>query len=278
MDTKAMNVYKTDNYRKFKKLLDNREVSPQRVGLISRSIQNVGYIPSPIIVNEKLEVIDGQGRLAACEKLKLPVYYVVVNGIGIKECRSMNLHQSNWTVKDFIHSYASGGDENYINLRNLMKEFEKSLGANVLYSIAYGKVYHTAGAVSEIVKSGKLVFLQKEYERARRMCDYLTEFTPIFNRIGGRKDLYYGAVRFMLTIKGCEAGTLKTRVFRRQASLFPVANMDQALTNLEECYNFRSGTKIYFATEYKKWLDEREKSLRKNEYDTAYENMKAVGE
>ena len=32
------------------------------------------------------------------------------------------------------------------------------LGANVLYSIAYGKVYHTAGAVSEIVKSGKLVF------------------------------------------------------------------------------------------------------------------------
>lgn len=278
MDNKKMNVYMTDNYKKFKKMLDNREVSNQRIQLIVRSINKVGYIPSPIIVNEKLEVIDGQGRLAAAEKLGLPVYYIVVSGIGIEECRAMNLHQSNWTVKDFIHSYSAGGDENYINLRNLMKEYEKNLGANVLYSVAYGQVYHTAGAVSEIVKSGKLVFPQKDYEKARKLCDYMVEFAPIFNRIGGRKDLYYGAVRFALACDGCDRNTLKARVFRRQAVLIPVANMDQALTGLEECFNFRSASKIYFATEYKKWLDERERSQRNNEFETAYEKRKAVGE
>ena len=68
MDKKVMNVYSTENYRRFKKLLDNREVTPQRVNQIMKSIRDVGYIVSPIIVNEKYEVIDGQGRLAAAEQ------------------------------------------------------------------------------------------------------------------------------------------------------------------------------------------------------------------
>lgn len=255
MDKKTTNVYETTNYRKFKKMLDNREVSPNRVQKIVKSIDQVGYVMSPIIVNEKMEVIDGQGRLAAAERLGLPVYYVVAPGIGIEECRAMNLNQSNWNIKDFVNSYSAGGNINYINLTNLMKEFEKTLGVNTLYAIAYGDVYHSAGGVGERIRSGLLMFDSAEYVSARKLCNYLTEFAPIVNRIGGRKELYFGAIRFMVTCDGCDRKALKERVVKRQTSLLPVANMEQALDMLGDCYNFRCAKKIYFSTEFKKWLD-----------------------
>lgn len=45
MDKKTANVYETTNYRKFKKMLDNRDVSPNRVQKIVKSIDqgSVGY-------------------------------------------------------------------------------------------------------------------------------------------------------------------------------------------------------------------------------------------
>lgn len=263
MDSKFANVYKTDNYKKFKKMLDNREVSKQRITSIIRSIEAVGYIPSPIIVNEKFEVIDGQGRLAAAEQKKLPVYYVMVKGIGIDECRAMNLHQSNWTVKDFIHSYAASGNQNYINQLNLLKEFEKTLGANTLYSIGYGKYFHSAGILADVMKSGKLEFNEKEYEKARQLCTYLCEFSKIMERIGGRKDIFYGALRYMLTVPGCDKDALKKRVHRNQASLIPAANIEQALMCLEDCYNFHMAKKVYFASEYRKLQDKQNLERRK---------------
>ena len=66
-------VKSTTKYKIFKKLLANREVTQTRVNNIIDSIQRVGYVTSPIIVNEKMEIIDGQGRLEALQELNLPV-------------------------------------------------------------------------------------------------------------------------------------------------------------------------------------------------------------
>ncbi|WP_299997811.1 ParB N-terminal domain-containing protein, partial [uncultured Clostridium sp.] len=70
---KQKTIQNTKDYLIFKKLEGNRPVVNRRVNKIIASIQNVGYITSPLIVNEKMEVIDGQGRLEALEQLKMPV-------------------------------------------------------------------------------------------------------------------------------------------------------------------------------------------------------------
>ena len=64
-------VKSTKNYEMFQKLEGNRPVLERRINKIIASINNVGYITSPIIVNDKYEVIDGQGRLEALKQLKL---------------------------------------------------------------------------------------------------------------------------------------------------------------------------------------------------------------
>lgn len=93
-------IFVTDDYSVFKLMNGNRSFDHKRA--IVNSVKRVGHIPSPIICNEKMEVVDGQGRLAAFKELKLPVYYIVIQGLGIEECISMNISQSNWTTLDYI--------------------------------------------------------------------------------------------------------------------------------------------------------------------------------
>ena len=62
-------ILETTDYGMFKPLLGNRDRKSE--SKIIDSIQRVGYIISPLIVNEKMEVIDGQNRLAALESLTM---------------------------------------------------------------------------------------------------------------------------------------------------------------------------------------------------------------
>ena len=61
-------VYRTEDLSIFKTLKGNREVKENRKQTLIESIDKHGYITNPIIVNERFEVIDGQGRLAACKE------------------------------------------------------------------------------------------------------------------------------------------------------------------------------------------------------------------
>ena len=123
MDKTIGKIYITDDYDKFKKLTGNRDVKGTKK--IVASIKSVGYVLSPILVNENFEVVDGQNRLEALKQLELPVPYIIQNGIGIEECRHLNIGQSNWNTTQFIRSYAESGNESYIRLLDLINDFSK---------------------------------------------------------------------------------------------------------------------------------------------------------
>lgn len=131
VEDKFMNIsgkiYSTTDYSLFRTLEGNRSVSDGRIKKIISSINAVGYIQSPIVVNENMEVIDGQGRLAALKKLKMPIEYVVSPGAGIKECISMNINAENWKMGDYIDSFADRGYDSYIRLRDLMTSYKVPL-------------------------------------------------------------------------------------------------------------------------------------------------------
>ena len=85
---KINTVNRTTDYSLFKRLEGNRNVLEIRVKRITASIKKVGWIQNPVIVNEKMEVIEGQGRLEALKRLGMPVDYIIVPGIGLDECGS----------------------------------------------------------------------------------------------------------------------------------------------------------------------------------------------
>lgn len=269
MNEKITNVYKTDNLRKFRFLLDNRQITEKRVNSIIKSINDNGYLISPIITNEKYEIIDGQGRFKAATKLGLPIYYMVIPGIGIKECRAMNFCNSNWKMSDFIYSYSQDGMPSYINLRNMMNAYEKILGANTIYSIATNTYCSWGGSKGkQTITNGNLEFNQSQYEDGMIICKYLSEFAPLINEIGGRKEFYYTAIKWaFLATNGkkklIDANLLLKKAYRYKEELKPCAEVMQALVVMEGIYNKRNKEKVFFVDSYREYMNKNAVASRK---------------
>ncbi len=186
MDTIINKVHLTDEYGKFKKLQGNRAVDEMRVAKIRESVDKVGFVNGPIIVNERLEVIDGQGRLELCKQNSIPIPYIVIDGIGIDECISMNINQSNWKTTDYIKAYADLGRPDYIRLQKFLEaNYKRECGLKHNLSTLYWAAFHTNLRNNDTrIKDGTLTFSCDEVYnyRARNIVhieviyiDYLRE-------------------------------------------------------------------------------------------------------
>ena len=175
----AYNVYVTKDYSIFKRLVGNRDIPETRISKIVESIQTIGWIHNPIIVNEKMEVIDGQGRLTALQRLKMPVEYIVTEGAGNKECIYMNMNMVNWKLPDFIKSYAEQGNENYQRLLGLMEKY-----ANGNLDIISTAVYRVSKSKHRDIKQG---ILQLTEEQAKAAIPRLEYIKPILEKIDEKK-------------------------------------------------------------------------------------------
>ena len=214
------NIYETTNYSMFKSMEGNRAVTDGRVSKIVESINKVGYVLSPILVNEKMEVIDGQGRLSALERLRLPVHYMIQDGIGINECIQMNIHQSNWGLTDFVKSYAIRGNENYQRLQSLL-DIYKELPTGTVIMCATGNNYTHSGWLHARLKNGKMEVSEKDYERARWELDYCLKTRQAAKTIGGKKEPFYGAVVYAYRNLSSEGRNRMEDVIRQHAYDFP---------------------------------------------------------
>lgn len=175
----AYPVYVTTNYEIFKRLKGNRDIPESRISKIVNSIQNVGWVRNPIVVNENMEVIDGQGRLTALQRLGMPVEYIISNGAGTKECIFMNMHMVNWSQADFIKSYAEQGNINYQRLLSLM---EKYVDGNL--HIICTALFKVSKPKHKDIKEGTLHISEEQYLVATERLKYVH---PIMKRLNSKR-------------------------------------------------------------------------------------------
>ena len=241
-------IERTNNYKIFKKLKGNRDVSQNRTKKIIESINKVGYITSPVIVNEKMEVIDGQGRLEALEYLGMPVEYIVHKGAGIEECLSMNIHQSNWTAKDYIKSYAERGNQSYIYLQELIEKYP-SIGIN---NIIIATQEHFKGAKS--VASGAIIVSEFQYKKAIEKLNLVNEILPKLKYInGGASHLIY-AILICSELEEVNIERLKDVLLKKHSIMKTWNSVPTCLQAIEDIYNENLGYPVFIYTEYRKKL------------------------
>ena len=113
----------TNDYGMFRVLNGNRDIKQKHVDELKRSMETIGILDVPILVNEKFEVIDGQHRLEAIKQLGGTVPYTVKPGLGLKECIDMNNDQSPWDTTTYIASKAKIGIPQYVILKNMIDEY-----------------------------------------------------------------------------------------------------------------------------------------------------------
>jgi hypothetical protein len=115
-------VHTTTDYARFVILAGNRKPNDIHVKRLSNSFKK-NYLFSPILINEKWQIIDGQHRFLAAKELGLPIYYIIVPGYGLNEVQILNTNSSNWKKEDYLKAYCDLGVENYLKMNQFMQEF-----------------------------------------------------------------------------------------------------------------------------------------------------------
>lgn len=257
LDRIIANVYETRNYDMFKKLLGNRDVTEQRVEKIKASIQNVGYVLNPCVINGNNEVIDGQGRIEALKQLELPVHYVIDKNAGLEQCVQLNINGTPWKTRDYVESYAQQGINDYVNLLSLWDAFPEFPIAVISYAVNGNisdraqSMSKTLGYRSNVIK-GTFKCSDREKNSAYKKLEYANKFMQIGKNIHGNGTQFFRAIIFAAFAAGANKERLYKKVFELQQDLIPFTNVRQALASITVVYNhgIKGGKRVDFEAEY----------------------------
>lgn len=266
----AYNVYVTKDYSIFKRLVGNRDIPESRISKIVESIQTIGWVHNPIIVNEKMEVIDGQGRLTALQRLKMPVEYIIAEGAGNKECIYMNMNMVNWKLPDFIKSYAEQGNENYQRLLTLIENY-----ANGNLDVISTAVYRVSKSKHREIKQGVLQLTEDQYKAAIPRLEYIK---PLLDSLDSKK-LPGSIVTLMQTLiyyydyPEVDKDRLKYSVEKYIYNATPWVLNTDCEKEVENAYNYGLSLekKIFIAHLVKEERMRRQLELNKANQERAYE-------
>lgn len=177
-------IYFSSNYSDFKFLPGNRDLNEKKVEKIKHQVQKgVDILKyAPIIVNEKMEIIDGQHRFAVARELKTNVYYVIHLDADLKIIPSINSNSSKWRNVDFLCSYIDLGKGEYSKLA----EFTDTYPVNLPTAIKFLHSGDADGRGSiEDFQDGN--FKANYLEDAVETCELLKDFKgSIKNAFSGR--------------------------------------------------------------------------------------------
>lgn len=247
LDKTINKVYETTNYSKFNTLKGNRAIDETRKTKIRDSIKNVGLVRYPILCNEKMEIIDGQARFAVCKEDGLPVYYIIEPGIGIDECIHMNINQGNWKIMDYINSYASRGNTNYIRLLNFLNDNPKYQYATKIWT-----VFHSDSSNKvEVIKSGRATVTNQAIESAQELLDFFDNFDGVMTN---RKKEFYTAIGYCYEFPEVDNVRLIKKLENSRAFV-NIADTQDAMGVIEDEYNRRLREHVYIETLYLKKLE-----------------------
>jgi hypothetical protein len=249
--TEVNKVYKTNDLSIFKQIGGNRVPNPQHVKRLKTSIIENGMLCNPILVNEKMEVIDGQHRLIASQEAKSDVYYIILKGYSLKEVHTLNLNQKNWTKKDFMDGYADMGIKSYIKLRDFVKKNEDftfndciALCSNISGSQNAGatkyRLVNPEFSIQEVFTEG--TWIGKDFDLANEWANKIRLIKPYYSN--------YNRSIFVLTMitlfknENFDYSDFMHKVRLQPKALVDCANREQQRLLIEEIYNYRSRNKV----------------------------------
>lgn len=239
-DEEIYTVYRTYDYSKFRIMADNRNLNLLHV---KRLVQSFGikHLVSPLIVNEYLEVIDGQHRLEASKESGNPVYYIMVDGYGIEDVQILNTNQKNWQKLDYLESYCAAGRKPYLEFKKFMSDFpELSFQAceRILTGYSQGKKMGKVGnhkVQMRDFEEGKLFIpdVNKSYSVARKIMD----FKPYYAGFG--RGIFATVMLSLLKSKNYNHKEMLHKLSVAPIKLQDCLNVEAYKMLLEDIYNHK---------------------------------------
>lgn len=239
-------IFQEENYDVFRRLPDNRDVLGRRLNKLIASISS-RYILNPIVVNEKMEIIDGQGRFEAMKALNMPIDYIISHGATSDDCRRMNKYNTKWSTLDFAKSYAKTGNESYISLLNACKLTGYPISKTLRLS-GHSAKCNEANKMTSFEK-GELKFDETDVKTVLETKKAIDEIVEALQFTGRINDAFIISVKIARETKGYSHDRMLANCRKLRGSYTQMSRIGDQLKEFERIYNYKvkAGNRIYFS-------------------------------
>lgn len=167
---------KTKDYDLFIFREDNREkIDKAHVKRLAESIRSRNLLEfRPVIVNHKMEVLDGQHRILAAKELGVEIFYQVENSLDSFDIITMNISKS-WSSNDYLNFYCKHGYDEYIKLKQFIDINNVSLTVGMSIAIGQSKQGR------HDFRMGRFKFEHKDLSDEIRMCWHTVDYIKKIN-------------------------------------------------------------------------------------------------
>jgi len=246
-------VYKTNKLEIFKPIVGNRPTNPMHIRRLSSSIKQNGLLQNPIIVNEKMQVIDGQHRLSAAKLADSSIYYIIAKGYNLKDVQTLNLNQKNWNKKDFMDGYAAMGIESYVKLKDFVN-YNKVFNITDCIALCSNGAASKSSSLSNKYRPSlkkpinlKEVFEEgtwkgKDFKLAQENADKLKMIKPYYD--GYRRSTFIGTMLQLLKNDNFNFIQFLDKLKFQKNKLQDSTSVSQYKLLIEDIYNYKRREKV----------------------------------
>ncbi len=168
-------IHQTTNYSQFDKYAGNRKVLDSHVDMLVESIKKENRLAfHPIVISQDSAIVDGQHRLAAAEKLKTPIFYVITKRDITDKSLIDSQISKQWELTDYLHLHIENKLPEYINFKRILDQHEIKL--SVLFSL----ISRHSREFSKIFKEGGLVIPVPVTNFLDSTADFRKELKSLF--------------------------------------------------------------------------------------------------
>lgn len=169
-------IYVSSDYDKFTLSEFNR--IPSLSKKLSESIRKNDLTQyNPILVDNRLVIIDGQHRFLVCMELGLPIYFIISDEVMINDAADINQASKNWSTLDYIIHYYKRGVESYVKLVDYSKKY--NLHTTNLLALGKGSVDKNQ-TITDLTKSGKFRFKMSD-EKVEELLNNFQVFREFYD-------------------------------------------------------------------------------------------------
>ena len=229
-------VKMTNDYELFTFIDGNRNININQLSRLSESICE-DYIPVPIIVNEKKQIIDGQHRYQVVKTLKKPVYFIEIEGLKLPEVHRLNNNTKNWTATEYMNGYAKLGYPDYIKY----KEFKKlyNFGHNETMALLQNKSSRRSSAFKDF-RGG--LFKIASYKKAEKVAEKITMIKQYYD--GYKRRSFVFAMMQLFNNDEYNHAEFLHKLSFQSLRLVDCTTVKQYISLVEDIYNYHRKEKI----------------------------------
>ena len=230
-------INQTTDYDRFTFMEGNRDISHLHLNRLIQSMQEK-YIPTPILVNEKYEIVDGQHRWSAIKHLGLALYFHMEHGLRLKDVHRLNTNMRTWTAEEYLDGYCKLNYPHYIKFR----EFKKTYGFGINESmciLSFGG--HPGGSLFDTFKRG--AYKIHSYEGGVRLANKLLQVGEYYK--GYKRRCFIYAMLELFKNESYDHDMFIQKLSYQSRKLTDQTTVKHYYECIKEIYNFNNKNEDY---------------------------------